>query len=220
MGTLGGVVYKYNLQSGLPRGSYPRNATSLTSEEERRRKKGLKFAGDVGRTMRMLEKSTHKGGMAPSDMDSAERDRLNFVDAEAKRKAMIARAAHDDAVVGIAIDSLNKTLITAGADSKLVLWNFSTHMPHKKPPVELPSGATKVAHVRDSDLMAIAMVNFGVVIFDCSSLNIVRYFGGNRSSKQGLSSHTGPISDLNFGPDGRKLFTSSLDGTVRVWDVS
>jgi U3 small nucleolar RNA-associated protein 21 len=28
VGTLGGVVYKYNLQSGLPRGSFPRDATS------------------------------------------------------------------------------------------------------------------------------------------------------------------------------------------------
>jgi len=31
--------------------------------------------------------------------------------------------------------------------------------------------------------------------------------------------HTSPISDLAFGPDGRKLFTSSLDSTIRVWDV-
>ena len=114
------MVYKYNLQSGLPRGSFPREATSLTSEEELQRKRGLRFAGDVGRTMRMLEKNASKGGMMASDVDQAERDRINYLEAESKRKAIIARASHDDAVVGICIDSLNKTVVTAGADSKLV----------------------------------------------------------------------------------------------------
>ena len=226
VGTVGGVIYKYNLQSGMPRGSFPRDATSLTDEEDQRRLKGLKFAGDVGRTMRMLEKNASRGGMMPSDIDQAERDRVNYLEAEAKRKAMVERASHTDAVVGIAIDSLNKTVVTAGADAQLVLWNFVTHMPHKKSPIMLPSPATKMAHVRDSDLAAIAMIDYGVAVFDCSSLAIVRYFGGSRY-EQGVSSlndlgrlsHTGPISDLSFGPDGRRLFTSSLDGCVRVWDV-
>jgi len=31
--------------------------------------------------------------------------------------------------------------------------------------------------------------------------------------------HTGPISDFGFSPDARTLYTSSLDGTIRVWDV-
>lgn len=224
VGTLGGVIYKYNLQSGLPRGSFPRDATSLTADEERQRKKGLKFAGDVGRTMRMLEKNASRGGILPSDIDQAERDRLNYLDAEAKRVAMVGRATHDDAVVGIAIDSLNKTVVTAGVDSKLVLWNFVTHMPHKKSPVLLPSPATKLTHVRDSDLAAIAMSDFGVAVFDCSSLTIVRYFGGSRCKSSSVTdsrmmSHTSTISDMQFGPDGRRLFTSSYDGTIRVWDV-
>lgn len=221
VGTLGGVVYKYNLQSGLPRGSFPRDATSQTVEEEKRRKKGLKFAGDVGRTMRILEKHSMKGGITPSDIDQAERERVSYLEVEAKRNAMIQKASHEDAVVGIAIDSLNKTMVTAGADSKLVLWSFQTHMPHKKSPILLPSPATKMCHVRDSDLAAIAMNDFGVAVFDCSSLAIVRFFGGSRfnhSPKERIS-HSGPISDMAFGPDGRKLFTSSFDGSIRVWDV-
>lgn len=214
VGTVGGVIYKYNLQSGLPRGSYPKDAITQTEEEERRRKRGLKMAGDVGRSIRMLEKNLMKGGVAAGDVDQAEKDRDSFLEMEAKRKANIAKASHVDSVVGIAIDSLNKTMVTAGADSKLVLWNFVTHMPHTKSPIMLPSPATKLCHVRDSDLAAIAMNDFGIVVFDCSSLCIVRYFGG--SQKVG---HTGIISDLGFGPDGRKLFTSSMDGSIRVWDV-
>jgi U3 small nucleolar RNA-associated protein 21 len=223
VGTVGGVIYKYNLQSGLPRGSFPKDAVIQTEEEERRRKRGLKLAGDVGRSMRMLEKNLMKGGISAGDIDQAERDQANFLEVEAKRKATIDKASHTDAVVGIAIDSLNKTMVTCGADAKLVLWNFVTHMPHKKSPIMLPSPATKLCHVRDSDLAAIAMNDFGVAVFDCSSLAIVRYFGGSQpfitQSPEERVSHTGLISDLGFGPDGRKLFTSSMDGSIRVWDV-
>ena len=223
VGTSGGVIYKYNLQSGLPRGSFPKDAVKQTEEEERRRKRGLKLAGDVGRSMRMLEKNLMKGGIAAGDVDQAEKDHANYLQIEAKRKFAIDKASHADAVVGIAIDSLNKTLVTAGADSKLVLWNFLTHMPHKKSPIMLPSPATKLCHVRDSDLAAIAMNDFGIAVFDCSSLSIVRCFGGSRigvsASPKGSIGHTGQISDMGFGPDGRKLFTSSMDGSIRVWDV-
>ena len=31
--------------------------------------------------------------------------------------------------------------------------------------------------------------------------------------------HTGEITDVEFTPDGERLATSSLDGTVRIWDV-
>ncbi|KAK1734687.1 WD40 repeat domain-containing protein [Skeletonema marinoi] len=173
VGTVGGVVYKYNIQSGIPRGSFPRDAASLTEEEERRRKKGIKVAGDVGRTMRMLEKNSMKGGVMPSDVDQAERDRISFMEAEEKRKAIIQRASHED-------------VVTVG---QIPSWCFGILYTHanKKSPIMLPSPATKLTHVRDSDLAAIAMRDFGVAVFDCSSLSI--------------------------------LFTSSLDGTIRVWDV-
>ena len=67
-------------------------------------------------------------------------------------------ASHDDmafhtgfAVTGLAVDIVNKTLISVGADAKLILWNFQTHAPHQKSPYILPCPATKLCHVRDSD---------------------------------------------------------------------
>ena len=52
----------------------------------------------------------------------------------------------------------------------------------------------------------------------------MRYFGGSRynklsSPKDPRMGHASLITDLQFGPDGRRLFTSSFDGTIRVWDV-
>merc|ERR1719223_150143 len=97
----------------------------------------------------------------------------------------------------------------------MVLWNFKTHFPHKKSPYMLPAAATKLCHVQDSDLAAIALEDYSALLFDCSTLSVVRRFGfGTRAT-----SHTAPITDLGFSPDGRTLYTSSLDRTVRVWDV-
>jgi U3 small nucleolar RNA-associated protein 21 len=211
VGTRGGIIYKYNVQSGNPRGSYPRDAT----DEKGQRQTKAKEAGDVNRTMKALEKKL-KVNYRASNLDKKEADALLVANLEEQRRAKLLLASHTGAAVtGLAVDSVNKTLISVGSDSKLVLWNFGTHAPHKKSPYTLPSPATKMCHVRDSDLAAIALHDFTVVLFDCAALSIVRRFGSSGVNVR----HKGPISDLAFSPDGRNLFTSSLDGTVRVWDV-
>jgi U3 small nucleolar RNA-associated protein 21 len=78
-------------------------------------------------------------------------------------------------------------------------------------------------------LAAVALNDFSIVVVDCAALNVVRRLGISTSStsvtplfgrrKAPPSGHTGPISDMGFGPDGRRLYTSSLDATIRVWDV-
>lgn len=210
VGTAGGTIYKYNVQSGIPRGSYPKSAT--TKEDQKRKKR---TPGDVSRTINALEKAM-KVSNRPSDLDKEERDAVQEAAKEQRRLAKLAIASHSEATVtGLAVDSTNKTLISVGADAKLILWNFATHAPHKKSPYKLPAPATKLCHIRDSDLAAIAMEDFSIVLFDCAALSIVRRFGVGEETV----CHTGPISDLGFTPDGRHLFSSSMDGTIRVWDV-
>jgi len=210
VGTVGGVIYKYNVQSGLARGTYPKSAAT---KEDRGGKP--RMAGDINRTMKALEKNM-KVSNRPSDVDKEERDAVRAAKMEQIRLSQLARGSHTGAAVtGLAVDSINKTLVSVGSDAKLILWNFATHTPHRKSPFKLPSPATKLCHVRDSDLAAIAMEDFTTVLFDCATLSIVRRFGVGNDTVQ----HTGPISDLGFSPDGRSLYTSSLDGTLRVWDV-
>lgn len=206
VGTQGGMIYKYNIQSGIARGCYPPNESDTDSRRP-------KEAGDIRRTMKALEKK-FKVSNRKSDQDKEERDAIVEHEKEQTRRAKLLLASHKDAAVtGLAVDAVNKTLISVGTDAKLILWNFANHAPHKRSPFILPAAATKLCHVRDSDLAAIALHDFSVVLFDCSALRIVRRFGG------GLQNHTGPISDMAFAPDGRSLYTASSDRTIRVWDV-
>ncbi|CAB9522538.1 RNA-associated protein 21 homolog [Seminavis robusta] len=215
VGTKGGVIYKYNVQSGNPRGSYPRDAGEGDDGDGFKRKRLQ--PGDVKRTMKSLEKKMKISNRA-SNLDKRDQDAVQEALVEQRRQAKLKLACHSGyAVAGLAVDSTNKTMISVGADAKLILWNFATHAPHKKSPYQLPSPATLLCHVRDSDLAAIALEDFSTLLFDCTTLSIVRRFGGGSTAE--LSRHSGPISDIGFSPDGRTLYTGSLDGTVRVWDV-
>ena len=199
VGTRGGLIYKYNVQSGLPRGSYPK------VEKGKKDTNQIRIAGDIGRTMKIIEREMK---ISPKQSVSDKRKKDSLVVQNRKKKM------HDGySVTGLAIDSLNKNLISVGADSKLIVWSFNTHVAQN--PISLPSPATKLTQLRESDLLAIALENFSLILFDYSSLTVVRRFGSKLSSAR----HYGPITDLAFGPDGRKLYTSSLDGTIRVWDV-
>jgi U3 small nucleolar RNA-associated protein 21 len=207
VGTKGGAIYKYNIQSGMPRGSFPRDAT----DSKGKTKKNAKVAGNINRTTKMLERTLkiHK-------LHNEEEKDISVLNAEARRRSRLQLARHiDSSVTGLAVDTLNKTLVSVGSDAKLILWSFTTHAPHRKSPVSLSAPATKLVHARDSDLLAIALEDYSVVLFDCSSFSVVRRFSTVGSTCQ----HTGPISDVAFGPDGRNLYTSSFDGTLRVWDV-
>ena len=206
VGSRGGIIYKYNMQSGLPRGSFPKDATDSTKS-----KKDTKIAGNINRTTRLLERTlkVHK-------LHHEEEKDMSVLTAEAKRRNKLQLARHvDSEVTGLAVDALNKTLVSVGSDAKLILWSFATHAPHRKSPVRLSCPATKLVLARDSNLLAIALEDYCVNLFDCSTFSVVRRFGMSNS----ICRHTGPISDVAFGPDGRNLYTSSFDGTVRVWDV-
>jgi hypothetical protein len=84
--------------------------------------------------MKVLERKM-KVSNWPADMDKEERDAIKARKLEQKRLAQLARDSHTgEAVTGLAVDSVNKALISIGLDAKLILWNFPTHAhsPQKK----------------------------------------------------------------------------------------
>jgi len=226
VGTKGGVIYRYNIQSGIGRGSYPRDATA---GENKAKGTGSGVAGSLDRTMRILEKKMRVDGIAALEDDDDDEEMVAKSRMEERRKARLLLARHDGAAVtGLAVDALNKTVLSVGADAKLILWSFLKQAPHRKSPIYLPSPATKLRHARDSDLAAIALEDYSVLVFDCEALRVVRRFGLPDTAPTPVLTippapssprHTGPITDLSFSPSGRRLLTASLDNTIRVWDV-
>ena len=98
-----------------------------------------------------------------------------------------------------------------------------------KSPIYLPSPATKLRHVRDSDLAAIALEDYSVLVFDCEALRVVRRFGlpDQTSPHSSLAIPSSPLrrATLALLRTCRSVqvvgvyLTSSLDNTIRVWDV-
>ena len=63
--------------------------------------------------------------------------------------------------------------------------------------------------ITHTGFIAVASQDRIVRVYDISTYKISRRFSG----------HSREISDMAFSPDGRRLLTSSLDSTLRVWDM-
>uniref|UniRef100_A0A8C5UH37 WD repeat domain 36 n=1 Tax=Malurus cyaneus samueli TaxID=2593467 RepID=A0A8C5UH37_9PASS len=115
--------------------------------------------------------------------------------------------AHEGAVRGLAVDGLNQLVITAGSEGLIKFWKFKT-----KDLVyctELSSSPSGILLHRDSGILGIAFDDFTISVLDIETRKIVRTFSG----------HHGRINDMTFSPDGRWLITSSMDCSIKTWDL-
>ncbi|KAF1474268.1 WD repeat-containing protein 36, partial [Pygoscelis antarcticus] len=115
--------------------------------------------------------------------------------------------AHEGAIRGVAVDGLNQLVITAGSEGLIKFWKFKTKdLVYSTELLSSPSGI--LLH-RDSGILGIAFDDFSISILDIETRKIVRTFSG----------HHGRINDMTFSPDGRWLITSSMDCTIKTWDL-
>nr|XP_008391429.2 U3 small nucleolar RNA-associated protein 21 homolog isoform X2 [Malus domestica] len=146
LGTVDGWVERFNLQSGISRGSY---------------------------------------------MDTSERRSF----------------AHDGEVVGIACDSTNTLMISAGYHGDIKVWNFKGR--DVKSRWEVGCSVVKIVYNRLNGLLAVVADDLIIRLFDVVASRMVRKFEG----------HTDRVTDMCFSEDGKWLLSSSMDGSLRVWDV-
>ncbi|XP_015881797.3 uncharacterized protein LOC107417678 [Ziziphus jujuba] len=146
LGTAGGWIERFNLQSGISRGSY---------------------------------------------LDSSERR----------------SCAHDGEVVGIACDSTNTLIISAGYHGDIKVWDFKGR--ELKSRWEVGCSLVKIVFNRLNGLLATVADDLIIRLFDVVALRMVRKFEG----------HTDRVTDMCFSEDGKWLLSSSMDGTLRIWDV-
>lgn len=119
------------------------------------------------------------------------------------------KCAHKTAVRGVQSDCLNQMVISGDSDGLLKFWNFNdkTNLPISK--LTLASGITMFRAHPENALICIVLDNFTVNVLDYETKAIVRTFSG----------HTARITDAAFSSDGRWLITSSMDCSIKVYDI-
>ncbi|CAG8441205.1 6972_t:CDS:10 [Diversispora eburnea] len=123
------------------------------------------------------------------------------------RKTFAGDGKHVKAISGLAGDSLNRILISSSLDGTVKIWDFnSAKLLHT---INVISPITILKFHTMNDLLAIATDDLGIRVIDVETRKIVREFWGHRNR----------ITDMTFSPDGRWIISSSLDATIRTWDL-
>ncbi|KAJ3255449.1 hypothetical protein HK103_006266 [Boothiomyces macroporosus] len=115
--------------------------------------------------------------------------------------------AHDSAITCLGSDNVNKILISASLDHKLKFWDFNKSTLLSS--IDLESSISFFKLHNESRLLAVVTDDRIIRVVDIDTFKIVREFVG----------HSNRITCLDFSPDGRWLVSSSLDTTIRTWDL-
>ncbi len=115
--------------------------------------------------------------------------------------------AHTGAVTGLATDGCNRYLVSGGLDDKVKCWNLKSRKLEGE--IDLGSKVSMISFHPTTCLVAVACDDGTIRLCDVEARTIVRRFRG----------HQDRITDLQFSQDCRWLLSSSMDSTLRVWDV-
>ncbi|KAG6500352.1 WD repeat-containing protein 36-like [Zingiber officinale] len=115
--------------------------------------------------------------------------------------------AHDGEVVGIACDATNSSMISAGYNGDLKVWDFKGR--ELRSNWNVGKHVIKLVYHRVNGLLATVLEDMVIQLYDVVALRMVRKFEG----------HKDRITDLCFSDDGKWLLSSSMDGSLRIFDV-
>ncbi|KAH6575705.1 hypothetical protein BASA62_001790 [Batrachochytrium salamandrivorans] len=114
---------------------------------------------------------------------------------------------HTKAITVIAPDHIGRFIYTASLDKTVKFWSFS-----KGTLVHTMQFDSPVSHMvlhSQSGLLVVATDHMGIFVIDVDTKKIVREFWG----------HMNRITDIIISADGRWIVSSSLDSTIRTWDL-
>jgi WD40 repeat protein len=115
-------------------------------------------------------------------------------------------AAHKKPILGLALNPDTQTLYTAGFDRKIKAWSLDDLS--LTDTWEVPGGVTWLTLSPDNTRLAVSLLTKQAVILDADT--------GEPLTT--LSGHTKPVSGIVFFPDSARTATTSLDGSLRLFD--
>lgn len=150
---------------------------------------------------------THCGNFVVVGYSSGDVERFNIQ--SGIHRATYGSPAHAAEVRGIWTDNLNQIVISGGVDNAVKFWNFKATTKKHIGMIKMPDSVLLFRGHRESSMLCVALEDFSIYVIDYDTKNIVRKFIG----------HTAAITDACFSPDSRWLITSSMDCTIRTWDI-
>lgn len=114
---------------------------------------------------------------------------------------------HRKEVTGLAIDGMNRKMVSCGLDGIVGFYDFTDLKYLGK--LELEAPITSMIYHKSSDLVACVLDNLTIVIIDVITQKIIRVLYG----------HSNRITGIDFSPDGRWIVSVGLDATLRTWDL-
>lgn len=150
---------------------------------------------------------THCGNFVVIGYSNGDVERFNVQ--SGIHRATYGSPAHTNDVRGVWVDNLNQMVITGGVDCHLKFWGFKADNKNPIGVLKLHESILFLRGHRESSMLCVAFEDFSLQVVDYDTKAVVRKFIG----------HTAPLTDACFSPDSRWLITSSMDCTIRTWDI-
>ncbi|KAL4933591.1 rRNA-processing protein UTP21 [Aspergillus undulatus] len=116
---------------------------------------------------------------------------------------------HTKAVTGLAIDTVNRTIVSCGLDGKVKFWDFQSGSLAYELDWYPMAAVTAVRYSSTSELVALSCDDLSIRVVDMETKKVVRELWGCG----------GQINDFIFSHDGRWVIATSMDSIIRVWDL-
>lgn len=121
------------------------------------------------------------------------------------------KGLHKMEIVGCCLDNMNQYLYTCSYDGVIGKWDYYGNKLDSKVVLEDDFNVLNFEFCYVNDLIAVVTDDdFKVLIIDSNSMKIIR----------SLEGHFNNVNHLKFFNNGKYLLTSSLDSTIRCWDIS
>ena len=186
VGSEGGGVDMFNLQSGLHRQRFPARLTPQQAKQLR------------------LDLSAHGQGLREEKSE------------DGKKIFYRGQGRHGSAVVGLAVDNLNKTVVSAGKDGKVKFWDFGSGLLRSELDWSASTGISGMRYLRASELAAFACADGAVRVVDIGTRKLIRELWPARQPLPFLQGKM--LGDFAFSPDGHHL-AAALGPLILVWDL-